>query len=49
MIELRDQLNKQVETLSETSTEELADLLHLLERAYIHTMIEHGLRGVSEE
>jgi len=48
MIELRERLSEQVSTLSELSMDELLDLMHMLERAYIHVLIEHGLRGVSE-
>lgn len=48
MSNLQATLNTWVEGVTEMPDKELADLLHLLERAYIHALIEVQLRGAPD-
>jgi hypothetical protein len=45
MTEIRETLDGWVGDLAEMGDGDLEMFLHLLERAYIHTLIEQGLRG----
>lgn len=45
MIDLQEALDDWVANLAEARDGDLAMSLHLLERAYIHGLIEQGLRG----
>jgi hypothetical protein len=45
MTDLQDALDQRVSGLSEMPQTELDGLLHALERAYIHVLIEQQLRG----
>lgn len=47
MTEVEQTLDEWVAGLSEMRDGDLAMLLHLLERTYIHTLIEQSLRGAS--
>jgi hypothetical protein len=48
MSDLRSVLNERVAELSQMDQSDLEDMLHVLERTYIHALIEQGLRGVSQ-
>lgn len=45
MTDIQEALDDWVASLAETKDGDLAMCLHLLERAYIHGLIEQGLRG----
>ena len=47
MSDLRVLLDERIADLSVMPLDDLNDLLHMLERTYIHALIEKGLRGVS--
>lgn len=44
---MRETMDSWVAGLSEMSDTDLNDLLDMLERTYIHGLIEQGLRGAS--
>jgi len=45
--DVQDLLDDRVAKLSEMPPDDLDHLLHVLERTYIHALIEKGLRGAS--
>jgi hypothetical protein len=48
MNEIQTVLDDRVAKLSEMPTDDLDHLLYVLERTYIHALIEKGLRGGSQ-
>lgn len=49
MTDLREALDSWTGRVAEISDPELSELLHILERAYIHALIEAQLRGGSRQ
>ncbi len=47
MSDVQALLDQRVAVLSEMPSEDLDHLLYVLERTYIHALIEKGLRGAS--
>jgi hypothetical protein len=47
MRDLQVLLDEKIADLSITPSDDLIDLIHLMERTYIHALIEAHLRGVS--
>jgi len=45
--DLRQVLDEKIAGLSIMPSDDLVDLIHLMERTYIHALIEAHLRGVS--